>query len=304
LTYKARAYAKVNLHLEVLNKRSDSYHNIFSLNASLDLFDRLTFKRLNISNNKLKDIVIDIRPDGGEYADIIQSIATEDNLITKAVKTYLNRIGKSGEFLIHIEKNIPAGAGLGGGSSDAAAALRLLNNFFIKSNEGLLETELLWLGASLGADIPYCLSGGFAICEGIGDIVNKVDGKLNYWILAANCGIIVNTGKAYNALKRDSKIIIGETELEKKKKLFKEGIKKGNIENFKDILKNDFEEPVFSEHNILKNLKNEIGEFKPEYVTMTGSGSTIIGIFKDKRNIEKALERLSKKAKVIITKFL
>ena len=142
MTHKVRAFAKVNLHLEVLNKRSDSYHNIFSLNASLDLSDRLTFKRLNISN-KFKDIQIDIDPDGGRWEDVLSSVPVKDNLITRAVKLYLRRIDKSGEIIIAVEKNIPAGAGMGGGSSDAAAALRLLNNYFMMSNEGLSENRSL-----------------------------------------------------------------------------------------------------------------------------------------------------------------
>ncbi len=303
MTYKARAYAKVNLHLEVLNKRSDFYHNIFSLNASLDLFDRLTFKRLNISN-KFKDIQIEIHPEGGEYADILSSIAVEDNLITKAIKSYLNRIKKSGEISVSVEKNIPAGAGMGGGSSDAAAVLRLLNDYFIKSNEGLSEHELLHLGAKIGADIPYCLGSGYALCEGIGEIVANIKGNLKYWVFVANCGIKINTGAAYNALQRNSNSVLTESEIEEKKVLFKEGIKKGNINGFKSILKNDFEYPVFSEHPELKDLKHMISEYKPEYTTMTGSGSSIIGLFKNKKDAQSAEQGLRDKARVLITKFL
>ena len=158
MTYNTKAFAKVNLHLEVLNKRSDLFHNIFSFNASLDIFDQLILKRLNIFNKNSGDILIDIHPEGGEYSELIASIENRDNLITKAIKSYLDRIGKSAEISLSIEKNIPAGAGLGGGSSDAATALRLLNNYFIKENKGLSESELLKLGASIGADIPYCLS--------------------------------------------------------------------------------------------------------------------------------------------------
>jgi 4-diphosphocytidyl-2-C-methyl-D-erythritol kinase len=303
LTYKARAYAKVNLHLEVLNRRVDLYHNILSLNASLDLFDRLTFKRLNISN-KFNDIQIDIHPEGGEWPDILSSIAVEDNLITKAVKSYMGRIKKSGDISIAVEKNIPAGAGMGGGSSDAAAALRLLNNFFIKSNEGLSENELLQVGAKAGADVPYCLAGGYAICEGIGDVIENIEGRLKYWVLAANCGIKINTASAYKALKRDGNPVLSEFEIKEKKKLFREGIEKGDFGSFKHILKNDFELPAFSDHPELKEIKETIYGYNPEYVTMTGSGSSIIGIFKNKKNAKKAKDDLSRKAKVIIAKFL
>ncbi|MFH0975191.1 MAG: 4-(cytidine 5'-diphospho)-2-C-methyl-D-erythritol kinase [Spirochaetota bacterium] len=303
MTDTVRANAKVNLHLEVLNKRSDSYHNIFSLNASLDLFDRLTFKRLTISE-KCSDIRIDVHADGGVYADIISSIAVEDNLITKAVKLYLSRTGKTGEISVLVEKNIPSGAGLGGGSSDAAAALRLLNAHCSKLNVGLEESELLKLGAELGADVPYCLCGGYAVCRGIGDEIEGIEGKLKYWVLLANCGIMVNTGKAYKALKRENNTPVNEPEIKKKKALFKEGIKQRNINIFKDILKNDFEDPVFSEYPEIRNLKNELADYNPDYAAMTGSGSTVIGLFKDKRRAEIAKDALSKKAKVIIAKFV
>jgi 4-diphosphocytidyl-2-C-methyl-D-erythritol kinase len=304
LTLTVKANAKVNLHLEVLSRRSDSYHNIFSLNASLDLFDRLTLKELNIYNDKSGKIFVEIHPDGGEFADLMTSIPSEENLISKAVKSYLNRIGKSGKISIFVKKNIPAGAGFGGGSSDAAAALRLLNDHFIKTNEGLPENELSGLGAGLGADVPYCLTGGFAFCEGIGDILEKAEGKLNYLVLTANCGINVNTAKAYRALNRSTKALVTETEIKEKKALFKEGIKNGSINIFKHILKNDFEIPVFSDHPGLVTIKNIISEYSPEYVTMTGSGSSIIGIFKDKTNALDAKEGLKNKAKVQVTGFV
>lgn len=304
MTYKVKAYAKVNLHLEVLNKRIDSYHNIFCLNASLDLFDRITFKELNIFSNKDKDILIDIHPEGGEYADVITSIPAEDNLIGKAVKSYLSRIQKSGEIFISIEKNIPSGAGLGGGSSDAAAALKLLNDYFIKSNEGLPEAELSGLGAKLGADVPYCLAGGYAFCEGTGEIIENIEGKLDYWILTADSSIMINTEKAYRALKRSTKAVLTKAEIEGKKALFKKGIREGNINIFKHILKNDFEDSVFSDYPELSAIKNIIRGYNPEYVTMTGSGSSIIGLFKDKTEAIKAKEGLKNRAKALVTKFI
>ncbi len=304
MTYKVKAYAKVNLHLEVLNKRIDSYHNIFCLNASLDLFDRLTFKELNIFNNKDKDILVYIHPEGGEYANVITSIPTEENLISKAVKSYLSRILKSGEILISIEKNIPSGAGLGGGSSDAAAVLRLLNDYFKKSNEGLLEPELFELGAGLGADVPYCLAGGYAFCEGIGEIIEHIEGKLNYWVLTAYSGIMINTAKAYRALNRSTNAVLTKTEIDGKKALFREGIREGNLNIFKHVLKNDFEDPVFSDYPELSAIKDMIREYDPEYIAMTGSGSSIIGLFKDKIKAIKAKEGLKNKAKASVTKFL
>jgi 4-diphosphocytidyl-2-C-methyl-D-erythritol kinase len=304
LTYTVRAYAKVNLHLEVLNKRSDSYHNIFSLNASLDLFDQLTFKELNIFNNKSGKVSVEIHPEGGEFANVIASIPAEDNLISKAVKSYLNRIGKSGKITVSVKKNIPAGAGLGGGSSDAAAVLNLLNDHFNKSNEGLSRTELSVMGAKLGADVPYCLAGGIAFCEGIGEIIENIPGKLDYWVLNANSGISINTAMAYRALNRSTKELISKAEIEEKKSLFRLGVQKGSLEIFKHVLKNDFENYAFSEHPELNNIKNIILNYDPDYAAMTGSGSNIIGLFKTKTGAEKAKEGLTNRAAASVTRLI
>ena len=121
-----KACAKVNLHLEVLNKRSDGYHSIFSLMASLALHDRVTLVDLNVREGDA--FRVDIRPAGGTNEDVIRGMPSESNLVTKAVKEYFSGTGKACSASFGIEKNIPAGAGMGGGSSDAAAALRILDS--------------------------------------------------------------------------------------------------------------------------------------------------------------------------------
>ena len=296
---KEKAYAKVNLHLNVLNKRKDSYHNIFSLNASIDLFDILTLNRLNILDDPHKSISIEIIPGGGEYRDEIQLISLEDNLISKAIKTYLNKIGKSGEVSISIVKNIPLGAGLGGGSSDAAATLRLIDNYL----NGVHEKELLEIGSMIGADVPYCIRGGFAVCEGIGNRIKRIEGKLDSRVLIANCGIHVDTGMAYKALDRNT--ITPFTETDKNQKLFEEGIKRGNISNLSHIMKNDFEKSVFKKYPEIRSIKEVIMDFNADFVTMTGTGSTIIGLFQDPEMAGKAKKSLSTKIKqALIAKFV
>ena len=123
-------------------------------------------------------------------------------------------------------------------------------------------------------------------------------------MLSANCGVKINTGEAYKALQRSGESALYESRILEKKAVFKEGIGKGDLNFFKHVLKNDFEPPVFSNHPELNDLKRIIAGYGPEYVTMTGSGSTIIGLFKSKNDAEKAGEGLSGKAEVIITKFL
>jgi 4-diphosphocytidyl-2-C-methyl-D-erythritol kinase len=303
LTYNTKAFAKVNLHLEVLNKRSDLFHNIFSFNASLDLYDRISIKRLKLLSNP-ENLVIKIQSLKGKFSGIIRSIAIEDNLIAKAAKAFFRHIGKSAEIIFSIEKNIPAGAGLGGGSSDAAAVLRLLNDYFRRIGEEISETELNSLGVSIGADVPYCLTGGYAFCEGIGDRIEPIDGKLNYSVLLVYPDIEINTGNAYNLLKRGDQQKITDSEIRVKKELFRKGLLNGSLKNFRNILYNDFEEPVFISNPLLKNLKDRMMEFEPDYTAMTGSGSCIYGLFSDNRKLKKAGNAIKKSAKVIVTGFI
>ncbi len=299
---ETKAYAKVNLHLDVLNKRKDGYHNIFSLNASVDLFDILIFNKINVSDDSSQDISIEIIPAGGKYSDIIQSVDLKDNLITQAVTEYLNKIGKSGEISVSIKKDIPAGAGLGGGSSDAAAALRILNEYL----KVLEESELVELGLKIGADIPYCLTSGFAICEGLGDEIQGLPGRLDHYVLIVNSGIHVNTAWAYRSLNRQFEAA-GDAlkSTQEKRIIIRDSIEKGSISSLSSFLKNDFEEPVFAEYPEIKRLKEEIEDSGADYVTMTGSGSSIIGLFKDIDRAKNAEASLSKKAEhALLSRFI
>ena len=175
-----KACAKVNLHLEVLNKRSDGYHSIFSLMASLALHDRVTLVDLNVREGNA--FHIDIRPDGGENEDVIRGMPAESNLVTKAVKEYFSGTGKACSASFRIEKNIPAGAGMGGGSSDAAAALRILDSILGYRS----PSELVQTGFRVGADVPFCITGGTAICEGAGEIVTPLGVSLVGSVLVLN----------------------------------------------------------------------------------------------------------------------
>lgn len=301
MIYEVKAYAKVNLHLEVPEKRDDGYHNIFSLNCSVNLFDLLKLNVININDDSYGKVIINIIPSGGKYEEIIRTTLVRDNLITKAIEIYFKRIGKSGEVSISVEKNIPAGAGLGGGSSDAATTLRLLNDVL----KCIDNDELIKLGVDIGADVTYCIIGGYAICQGVGDLVEKIDGELNYWILIAISDIHINTGWAYNSLQRGSLGFVASNGLGRRGELFRKGLKDANISIFKDILKNDFEDPVFREYPELKDIKEKIASMGADYATMTGSGSTLIGLFSDFEKASLAAKSLENSVKdVYITKFI
>ncbi len=297
---ETKAYAKVNLHLEVLNRRTDGYHNIFTLMASVDLFDLL-----KLTNIKLHDeherVVVDIVPSGGEFAELINGIPTEDNIISRAVRAYLREIGKSGDVTISIEKNIPAGAGLGGGSSDAAAVLRLLNGYVKKMS----DNELMCTASSVGADVPFCVKGGYAICEGIGDRVENIDGGIDCWALIANNDIHIDTGKAYNALGRQLEYEVNLAEMARMKELMRKCLKTGDLKQLWPHLKNDFEHVVFEEYPEIKMSKDLISEYNPDAIFMTGSGSSVVGLFEDYNTAKSANTKLRKSVqRVFFTKFL
>lgn len=294
-----KAYSKINLHLEVLNKRPDGYHNIFSLMTGVGLYDLLKLEALD-STDASKGISVEIHPAGGACSGIIESIPVEDNLIFRALYEYFNKIGKGCRAIFSIEKNIPAGAGLGGGSSDAAGVLRLLN----QQMGSLTMDELLVIAGRIGADVPFCVNGGYALCEGIGNRLEYITGSLDYYILIANDDIHVNTAQAYHLLGRDAGYS-GIDDLSEKKKCLRMCVESGKLESCYSILRNDFEEPVYAAHPDVKRIRELVFETGPDFVSMTGSGSSIIGVFREKELIQKAERFLRNKIKkVIVTRFV
>ncbi len=296
-----KAYSKVNLHLEILNNRGDGYHNIFSLNASVDLYDEIIINKIKIIDDPGKDILIELIPAGGRSLKQVKPISLDDNLITKAVKAYLNKIEKSGEISISFKKDIPVGAGLGGGSSDAAAVLKALDRNLSTLGNNVLSK----LGSKLGADVPYCLSGGFAVCQGIGDEIDKIDGNLGHIVLIFKSENQIDTAWAYRSLNRQRNLA-GQTieKIQEKINLFKEKIKKGTLNGLIPLFKNDFEELVFAKYQDLRIVKEKMRDFGAVYSTMTGSGSSIIGLFDDLESAEAAKMDLSNYGELYITRFI
>jgi 4-diphosphocytidyl-2-C-methyl-D-erythritol kinase len=295
LSFREKAYAKINLHLEILNKRDDGYHNIFGLFASINFFDLLKLEQIDVSK-KSGDSRIQVKLSGGAFSQDIENLPQSENLVVKAAGMFLEKQGLSGSLEFSLEKNIPAGGGLGGGSSDAAAALRLLNRRF----PGLKNSDLEEIAGKLGSDIPYCLEGGIAICEERGELMEHVPGSLDYYIVAANCGIHIDTGWAYSELDRDVYKDIEQRELDIKKGLIRKAAAEGKIAIIKDYLKNDFQEKVFEIHRDVAKIYENLIRMDAEYATMTGSGSTVLGLFSERDAAEKAAEYLDRSVKFTV----
>lgn len=261
-----KACAKVNLHLEVCGKRPDGYHDILSIMAAVNLFDLL--KLTAFEKSQTGCVFVSIVSGGGQCSDVLSSIKTEDNLMTKAVHKYLaGREGGIFEFVL--EKNIPSGAGLGGGSSDAAAVLRMLNNIY-----GYYSAEeLLSIASSIGADVPFCVAGGSAVCGGTGGIIEPVNIPGSLFVLIVNDGIHVDTREAYSAV--DDFQVKGKYNSHLSVSQLKDILSAGDYGK----LYNDFEQPVFANYPRIGEIKKELSRTECLYSIMTGSGSTNIALY-------------------------
>lgn len=287
MQYSEYSHAKVNLHLEVLAKRADGYHDILSLMMITGLHDLLKLDDLRVVDGEPGKVSVNIVPDGGDYSPLLEEIPAEKNLVTKAAKAYFTALGKEAEMSVRLEKNIPAGGGLGGGSADAASMLRLLNS----SIGGLSAEKLNLVASSVGADVPFCLCGGAALCEGTGDIIHPVSHNLDCSVLIINDGTHVDTKWAYRAIDEGREKIPPLTPLTDRKRLLSEILQSGAIEKFRDVCFNDFEPPVFGMFPSVAGLKKSLNEQGSDFSIMTGSGSTVIGLFKDHNSAAKAQSR-------------
>ena len=298
LQYSECAYAKINLHLEVLGRRGDGFHDIFSIMSAVGVHDLL---QLRISDDDSvcsgKSITVDV--ENSPFSCVIDTLPMHDNIIYRAAALYQSVFGLNDRLSFTIQKNIPGGAGLGGGSSDGAAALRMLNRHFVCCD----QHGLLGIASKTGSDVPFCLIGGIALSEGRGDVVTPVKGVLRKKVLLINDGIHINTGYAYGLLKRNSMLKHSES-MKAIRNILEGGISNEVFIRLVPHLRNDFEGPVFSEYPGLKTIMDEVKEFNPDYAAMTGSGSTIFAIFENGDSATEALCAFRGRRKfVVLTDF-
>ena len=249
------APAKINLSFEIKGRRADGFHEIETLMAPISLFDRLTIEE-DASNRNGVDFSCDdpSLPMG------------EDNLVVRAAKLFRATTKVNAGFKIALEKKIPHGAGLGGGSSDAASTLLGLNELF---GTGLEEKQLMDLAAQLGSDVPFFIVRSAAICRGRGEIVvpTSLAAKLRLLLLKPDFG--VPTPWAYGALKNAREL---------------PGVEYGAQEFSGVRLVNDLERPVFEKFVLLGYLKTWLRD-QPEVgaALMSGSGSTVFALLREMR---------------------
>lgn len=285
--------AKINLHLAVLNRRDDGYHNISSLMAGLELADKLTLRKYEFFQGG--NIEISISNAGGEYGSVTAGIETAGNLISIGATNYLRKINTGGRLDFSIEKNIPSGAGLGGGSSNGACAIELVR---IALGRGRDEA-CFSAAAETGSDVPFFFHGGFAFASGRGEIIEPVPFSCDYHIILVNNGIHVNTAAAYKALGRGP--VYSGPGHEESAAMIEESL--GDLDKWKAVMKNDFEEAIFPVYPAIRGIKEELYGLGADFAAMTGSGSTVFGIFSDYNRASDAFSSLKKENNAVLTKF-
>ncbi len=256
-TYKA--YGKINLALDVLGKREDGYHDLKMIMQKISIYDTLIFKKTDE-----KEINIICKT---PISDI------EDNLIYKAAKTLFDiRNIKDVGLNIYVRKDIPMQAGLGGGSSDCATTLIAVNEIY---NLNFSDEELINIGKTLGADVPFCLFGNTMIAEGIGEKLTPIEDHPKCFFVIAKPDVNVDTGSVFKAL--DINKIQKQSKFENLLNAFKEN----NLHLISENIYNDLETVTIEKHPIIQVVKDYIKETGGINTLMSGSGSTVFGIFDD-----------------------
>ncbi len=259
------APAKINLFLEVLNKRSDGFHNINSLFQAVTLFDILKFK-------KTEQAACIVELTNKNAADIT------DNLVVKAYNLMKRKFNLKSGVEVVLKKNIPIAAGLGGGSSDCAATIIALNRLF---DLRLDKKHMADIGLELGSDIPFFFSKGQAIVTGRGETIAETSLFTDYKIVLVSPHLSISTPEGYEALRRDLTCSTTPYNLKPYR----------NLEEFLESLskaKNDFESFQFEKYPKLGEIKEELVNCGAEFARMSGSGPTIFGVFQSNLDTERA----------------
>tara|TARA_Y100000589_G_scaffold291662_1_gene295296 strand:- start:471 stop:1406 length:936 start_codon:yes stop_codon:yes gene_type:complete len=281
-----KAPAKINLHLEVIGKRDDNFHELSMIMQSIDLYDYL-----EMQPNKTKDLKL--------TSNCENLSLKEDNLIIKAgllLKDYLNDNSLGAN--IFLKKNIPIGAGLAGGSTNAAAALVGLNKIW---NLNINTNIIIDLAAKLGSDVPFCIKGGSQLAFGRGEILEKFDINSDHGlILIKNPKVSVSTADTYKkySLKFCKNKSLASTKIhERREFLRRNGI--NNNDNLRQFfIRNDLQKIVIDENETVKNGLKLLSELENCLCySMSGSGPSCYALFEDVNKAESCFKKNKEKLK-------
>lgn len=289
-TITKKAYAKVNLALDVVRKREDGYHDVSMIMQNLDIYDTLNFtlNSINETNEIPYKITLTTNKEG---------IPTDEkNLIYKAIKLMFDTYKISADISVHLEKNIPVEAGMAGGSTDCAATLHAVNELF---DLNLDINTLMDLGVKLGADVPYCVLAKTSLSEGIGEILSPVKGLCDCSVLVVKPPIGVSTAMVYKNLK------LNELDHHPDVNAMIEALNTSNLKQVSACMENVLESVTVNLYPEIEQLKQLMKDNGALNAIMSGSGPTVFGIFTDENLIKKAAAaagKLNSNNEVFITK--
>ncbi len=264
------ALGKINLGLDVLGRRDNGYHDVRMVMQSVYVYDRICVE-------KKKNAGIELSTNLG-YLPV-----NENNLAYKAAKLLMDEFSIEEGVKIHLEKHIPVAAGMAGGSSDAAAVLHGLNRMF---GLGLSREDLMKRGLELGADVPYCIMRGTALAEGIGEVLTPLPKIPKCFALIAKPPIIVSTKTVYEKL--DSLEIVEHPDIDG----IIEGLNQGNLEMICGSMGNVLEKVTIEDYPVIEEIKNVMKENGAINAMMSGSGPTVFGIYKERKQAKAAGEKI------------
>jgi 4-diphosphocytidyl-2-C-methyl-D-erythritol kinase len=263
-----RSYAKVNLYLDVLDRRPDGFTNIETIFQTVDLWDELAFAP---------------RDTGTHVTCNLPALSdSQDNLVYRAAELLRAETGATGGVSIHLEKHIPVAAGLAGGSGNAAATLIALNELWALR---LTAPDLDALARRLGSDVPYCLVGGTVAATGRGELMEALDPIDPQWLVLVHPPLAITAGHAYGHPRLTRNL---ETPVDGKTPAFRDAIKRLARGDTADVIFNRMESGVFHDHPELNTIKTRLRDLGATASAMSGSGPTIFGLFPDESTARQA----------------
>ena len=269
-----KATAKINLGLDVLRKREDGYHDLRMVMQMTGMFDRISmFPRAG-------------RPGISFRTNLPYIPANENNLAYRAAKLLMDEFEVNDGLSINLQKFIPVAAGIAGGSTDAAAVLVGTNKLF---HLGLSLEELMVRGKKLGADVPYCLLGGTALAEGIGEVLTPLPNLPSCSILLAKPPVSVSTKEVYGALHAD------EIEIHPDIDGMVEALKAGDLRGVCDRCANVLEDVTAPSRPVIGEMEQDMKKMGALCSIMSGSGPTVFGIFDDESSARKCRNHMRDK---------
>lgn len=281
--YEIKAYAKINLGLDVVRRLENGYHEVKMIMQTVNIYDRLVLTRISSG--------IRLTSDSGELP------MDENNLIYKAAYLMKEKYGIAEGVSVHLQKNIPIAAGMAGGSTDAAAAMLAIKELF-----GLeaSKAELMELGVKIGADVPYCIMGGTALAEGIGEQLTSLPRAPQCHLLVAKPDINVSTKYVYEHL--DAAGVTRHPDIDGMVRAIRQGSLQGIIERLGNVLEN----VTVPAYPIISTIKNQMQLLGAQGSLMSGSGPTVFGIFTEQEKALKAYEQIKKEQlakQIFLTEF-